>query len=380
MRKTEKEVKYSIFSFFFSFIIACRYFDNHYIDCNQFCFRLITSLDLEKFDPSGMHKIYDIWPKIAKNAYSSDLHMTFFSNIDHIVIAGMGGSGAIGDLCSSILSKNDIHVTLVKGYLLPKTVDSNTLVITISVSGNTVETLNVLKTAKDLNCKLIAFSSGGKMQEFCIKHNVEYHVIEQTHSPRSSFVNYVYSLLKILKPILPITENDVIESISTLENTQKLINSENLTETNTCLSLSEWIQNIPLIYYPHGLQAAAIRFKSSMQENAKSHAIIEDVIESCHNGIVAWEKPSLVQPILIQGSDDYEKTKERWQILKEYFDKNNIKYYDVNTVNGNILSKLIELIYRLDYTTIYKAISSEIDPSTIQSIDFVKRRLNSELV
>ena len=362
-----------------SFIIACRYIDNRYIDCNEFCFRLITKSDLEKFDPSGMHKIYDKWPEMAKNAYSTNLPPTSFSDIDHIVIVGMGGSGAIGDLFSSILSKNDIHVTLVKGYLLPKTVSSKTLVIIISISGNTVETLNVLKTAKVLNCNIIAFSSGGKMQEFCSKHNVEYHMIEKTHSPRTSFVTYVYSLLKILKQLLPITENDIAESISILENTQKLINSENLSETNTSLVLSQQISDIPLIYYPHGLEAAAIRFKSSLQENAKSHVIIEDVIESCHNGIVAWEKPSSLHPILIQGTADYFKTKERWQILKKYFDQNDIKYFDIFSTNGNILSKLMDLIYRLDYVTIYKAISSEIDPSTIRSIDFVKNHLDSTL-
>lgn len=339
---------------------------------------MITSSDLEKYDPSGMHKIYDNWPMIAKNAYSSDLHMTSFSDIDHIVFAGMGGSGAIGDMFSSILSKNDIHVTLVKGYLLPKTVDSNTLVITISISGNTVETLNVLKTAKELNCNLLSFSSGGKMEEFSVKHNIEYTKIEKTHSPRSSFIHYLYSLLKILKPVLPIMENDIFESISALENTQKLINSKNLTEINPSLSLSEWIQNIPLIYYPHGLQAAAIRFKSSLQENAKLHAIIEDVIESCHNGIMAWERPSSLQPILIQGQDDYEKTKERWEILKEYFDENNIKYWNVISIKGDVLSKMVDLIYRLDYATIYKAISLKIDPSKTYSIDYIKKHLNSD--
>ena len=48
------------------------------------------------------------------------------------------------------------------------------------------------------------------------------------------------------------------------------------------------MKGIPVIYYPVGLQAAAIRFKNSLQENAKSHAISEDVIEACHNGIVSW--------------------------------------------------------------------------------------------
>ena len=91
---------------------------------------MITQHDLEKYDPSGMHKIYDKWPEIAKQAYDSNLESIDFPNIDNVVFAGMGGSGAIGDLFSSILSKSNIHVSLVKGYLLPKTVDKNTLVIT----------------------------------------------------------------------------------------------------------------------------------------------------------------------------------------------------------------------------------------------------------
>ena len=53
-----------------------------------------------------------------------------------------------------------------------------------------------------------------------------------------------------------------------------------------------------------------------MQENAKMHVMTEDVIEACHNGIVAWDKPKNIMPILIQGKDDYVKTKERWQIVK----------------------------------------------------------------
>lgn len=78
---------------------------------------------------------------------------------------------------------------------------------------------------------------------------------------------------------------------------------------------------MPVIYYPWGLQAAAIRFKNSLQENAKMHAIAEDVIEACHNGVVAWEKQSNFKPILLRGQDDYIKTKERWEILKDFFEK-----------------------------------------------------------
>jgi len=329
---------------------------------------------LEKFDKQGMYKIYDRWPQIARESYESNLVPIDFKDVDHIVFSGMGGSGALGDIFSSILSKTDIHVNVVKGYHLPKTVDSNTLVVTTSISGNTVETLSVLDSARKTNCKLIGFSSGGKMEEYCTKNKVAYRKILMYHSPRASFPAFLYSILKTLNSVIPVKKEDVLESFDEMENSQKLISSSNL-ENNPSLNLAEWINDIPLIYYPWGLQAAAIRFKASLQENAKTHAIAEDVIEACHNGIVSWERKSKVKPILIQGQDDYIKTKERWSILKEYFEKNNIDYREILSAKGSILSKLINLVYQLDFIAIYRAVLSGVDPSPIKSIDFVKSRL-----
>ena len=135
------------------------------------------------------------------------------------------------------------------------------------------------------------------------------------------------------------------------------------------------ITGTPVIYYPHGLETVAIRFKNSLQENAKTHAISENVVESSHNGIVSWERPSNMVPIMIEGKDDHIKTKERWKILREYFEVNNIKYNKIQSVDGNILSKVMCLIYILDYSTIYYAVQLGIDPSPIRSIDFIKDRL-----
>ena len=322
-----------------------------------------------------MHKIYDRWPEIARESFQTNQDSVDFNNVDHIVLAGMGGSGAIGDMFSAILSKTKVHVCVVKGYLLPKTVDSNTLVVATSISGDTVETLTILDSARKARCKIIAFSSGGKMQDYCNKNKIEYRKIPQIHSPRASFTGFLYSMLNVLESVVPLKKENILESITQLEGLRNKISSSNLNEKNSSLNLADWITRIPLIYYPWGLQAVAIRFKNSLQENVKTHAIAEDVIEACHNGIVSWEKSSNVQPILLQGQDDYLKTKERWSILKEYFDVNRIDYREVFSVKGNILSKLISLIYLLDYTTIYRAALLGVDPSPIRSIEFIKNKL-----
>ena len=336
---------------------------------------LITKLDIENIDKKEMYKVYDKWSEIAKNTYEENWKSLKYQNIDHIVFAGMGGSGSIGDIFSAILSQTKLHVTVVKGYTLPKTVDENSLVIITSVSGKTAEALSILDQAKSLDCNLIAVSSGGKIEQICNENKIEYRKIKEYNSPRASLVSFIYSMLKILKFIIPIKEEDIIESLENLKQLQNKISSNNLTDSNKALSLAKEISGIPLIYYPWGLQAAGIRFKNSLQENAKMHAMVEDVVEASHNGIVAWENESQVFPILLQGDNDNIKTKERWKVLKIYFNNNKIEYKEIFSIKGNILAKLIHLIYLLDYTSIYKAVISKIDPTPVKSIDFVKSKL-----
>ena len=138
-----------------------------------------------------------------------------FGDITHIVFAGMGGSGAIGDIFYSILSKAKIHVTLVKGYHLPSTVNSETLIVATSISGNTEETLSVLELATNTKAKIVAFSSGGKMKDFCLKNSLEFRQIQMEHSPRVSFPIFLYSMLKILESVLPIKKEDILEITKT---------------------------------------------------------------------------------------------------------------------------------------------------------------------
>jgi glucose/mannose-6-phosphate isomerase len=331
---------------------------------------------LEKIDSKKMFKVYDIWPDIAKESYEEEFSKPEFNDIDHIIFAGMGGSGTIGDAFSSVLSKNDIHTSVVKGYLLPKTVDENTLVVVSSITGNTQESLAILENSKTSQAKFIAFSSGGMIKEYALKNKINYQEIKMEHSPRASFPKYIFSMLKTLESVIPVKKSDIVDAISKMEIIRENIFSNNLDEDNNALNLAKWMTGIPVLYYPLGLQSTAIRFKNSLQENSKLHVITEDIIEACHNGIVSWERNSNMQPILIRGHDDHFKTIERWKILKEFFSSKQIDCKEISSVKGNIISKIINLIYLLDYASIYHSVISGIDPSPVSAIDFIKERLS----
>ena len=82
-----------------------------------------------------------------------------------------------------------------------------------------------------------------------------------------------------------------------------------------------------------------------------------------------------MQPILITGSKDYHKTVEVWDILKKFFNKKSIDYFEIKSNDSNVLSKIVNLIYILDYSSIYHAILNKIDPSPVESIDYFKESL-----
>ena len=330
---------------------------------------------IQKYDTKKMYKTYDLWSEIANEEYENQVADISFGKISHVVFAGMGGSGAIGDIFSAILSKTNVHVDVVKGYLLPQTVDSKSLTVVTSVSGNTEESLIILKAALKSSSKIIAFSSGGKMEKFCSENKIIHKKIRMRHSPRASFPAFLFGIIKVLQPFLPIKNEDIENAIKKLAIQSKNVSSVNLSKSNNAISLAKWIDKSPLIYYPCGLEPVAIRFKNSLQENSKIHASAEDIIEACHNGIVSWKIGTEFKPILIQGKDDYIKTKERWNIIQEFFDEKGIEYYKIESDNGNILSKLINLIYFCDYVSIYKSILDKVDPTPVDAIDFVKNRL-----
>ena len=160
--------------------------------------------DLENIDVKNMFKTYDNWPQIAKESFENKFEKIDVKNIDHLVFAGMGGSGTIGDTIKAILSREDIHVSVVKGYLLPKTVDDNTLVVTTSVSGNTSETLEIIKSVKKKNAKIASFSSGGLIEKYCKNNDMFFQKIPVIHSPRASFSSFLFSIINIFEYILPI--------------------------------------------------------------------------------------------------------------------------------------------------------------------------------
>ena len=109
----------------------------------------------------------------------------------------------------------------------------------------------------------------------------------------------------------------------------------------------------------------------------KKHALIENIIESCHNQIMAWDDNTDVLPILLHGSDDHAKTIDRWNVIKKFFETRKIEYIEFVVSGNNILTKNMNSIYELDYATLYGAVIKKTDPYTVDSIEYIKELMKN---
>ena len=95
---------------------------------------------------------------------------------EKVVICGMGGSIIAGEILlfwqevSGMLPNFYVH----RDYDLPSWISKNDLVICISWSGNTEETLSCYEAAVEANIPLASITTGGKLEELSLKNNTPF--------------------------------------------------------------------------------------------------------------------------------------------------------------------------------------------------------------
>ena len=315
-----------------------------------------------------MIDVYKNWPKYAQESYDNAKPINV--KFEKVIFCGMGGSGLVFDILSSLIL--DKQVIINKGYVLPKNI-SNSLMIFNSASGDTIETITALKTASKSKNKIIAFSSGGKLENFCKKNKITHIKYDLKSSPRASLPVSLYTILGTLSVSFGIKKSMITKSIKSLHDTKKKI-FENV-DSNPTINLAEFIKDGPICYHSTELFPVALRFSQDFQENCKKFATQGDVVESCHNFINSWETLTNFSPILLRGSNDDKNTIKRFEVWIEYFKTRGILYKELYSIKGDLLTQFMTLMYEMGMSTIYHAVQNDIDPTLLEAIDFVKARV-----
>jgi len=336
---------------------------------------------MEELDPQGMVEDLDTFPGQCREAASigKDFELPFsLEKFDRAVVTGMGGSGIIGDLLARLL---DFPVLPNRGYNLPKTVRTDDLLIAISYSGNTEETLSALKDGLRRGMKGFCLATGGKMESFCAERSVPLVKIPTGHQPRASTGYMLLPLLQLFKEAglagtLELERlNDSLAAMAEDWNS-----SVPLGENRAKKLAREFEGRIPIIYGTKGnTRAVAYRWKTQINENAKQPAFWNVFPELNHNETVGYELGSELMEegkvITLRNGMELERNALRMEIMEDLFREEGIDYSLVRAPGGDKFSKIIGQIYLGDYFSAYLALLNGVDPSPVRLIENFKARL-----
>ncbi|MDE1811224.1 MAG: hypothetical protein KGH66_04230, partial [Candidatus Micrarchaeota archaeon] len=305
--------------------------------------------------------------------------------------------GIVGDVITDIAYQgaSKLGFQVFNNYHIPESVRKDTMVIGISCSGNTAETLMFVSEAEARGIGGYAIASGGKMEEFA-KGSKNFGFIKSLmlKVQRASFPGLIFPLLKFMSEngILEISGGGMEEAISCMEKVRdecKVLDPSR----NRALSIALKIVDhdkffIPIIYGSRRTRAAGRRFRQSLNENSKVHAFSGEIPEVCHNSIVGWDSEySVTQheiipghkirsiPVLLRFDDDPGEIKARFDVMAQLLAEGGAEVIDAPYTGKDHLCKTMTMIYYLEYVTYYVAILRGVNPIVTPSIDKLKSRL-----
>lgn len=288
---------------------------------------------------------------------------------EKIIVIGMGGSGIIGDILRDIFIWNtNIIIEVVKNSKLPGYIDKEKdLIIGVSFSGNTIETISTVKEALDKNMRVVGVTTGGKLFSILKKRNIPAALVEKALAPRAGLPQLLGSTLKIITSDEKLLK-EYKEIGETLKKKADEYRIEN--EMNRAFMLAYYMWGrLPIFYGNIKYHSLLHRAKSSINENAKINAYYTVFPEGFHNEIEAYEEytdPNILPVIFKEKNDEMD-------CLIKHFEELNIEYLIIDLTGKSSLEKILTGILLVDMSSIYLSYLRRKKPYEINVINKIKR-------
>jgi len=345
---------------------------------------------LDDNDPGGMLGMVESFPGQCAEALRLGreiLNPPPGEGIARIAFVGMGGSGMAGDLLRVLLEEAaGMPISVHKGYRLPSLLGPDTLAFLISYSGNTEETLSALEDAKYLGCRIVAITCGGKLLEMARGYDFPYIVVPEGLQPRAALgylslpAAAVIEKLDIIQGFVKVAYDAVDYLKGKSEEWGRLSPSERNFAKRLAARLGD---RIPVIYGTDGILAtAAYRWKCQFNENSKVPAFCNVLPEMNHNEIVGWHRlddmASKVEAVFLVDDEDMDRVTKRVEITADILEEK-VGGVTVIHVGGKTRTeKLLSAVYLGDFVSSYLALVRGVDPTPVESIALLKRRMAGE--
>ena len=291
-------------------------------------------------------------------------------------VCGMGGSAIGGDLAAAALGDRLSRPFLtVRGYELPSWAPAGSAVLCSSYSGQTEETLACYAAAEALGAQRIVATTGGRLAEAARADGVPVVGLPGLLPQPRAAVGYMFCVaaeLAALALAAPGIRTEIDTAASHLTARAEALQAR-------ARELADSIEDsTPVIYGAELTAAAAYRWKTQVNENAKSPAFFSRLPEADHNELPGWtlaERFGSFSAILLEDADQHPRERRRIELTGDLIGQHAATVSVVEAQGENRTARVLELVMLGDLLSLELAARRDIDPGPIEAVEELKERM-----
>lgn len=322
-----------------------------------------------------------------------------------VMVVGMGGSGIAGDVLAAVAGSTcPVPVVTHRGYGLPAWVGPVDLVVAVSCSGSTEETLSALEEAVRRGCRLLVVGrSGSPIDDLGQRGRAVFVPVTQGRQPRASMWALSTPLVVAAHELgLLSAPGEVVEEAArTLEDVAERCRVDAASLVNPAKRLAlDLSGRLPVLWGTSPLAGTvAYRFACQLNENAKAPATWGVLPEANHNQVVAFDgafagaapapagddffrdrgddqdAQARLSLVLLRDTDEHAQVTRRADVSAELARERDVPVLQLRAEGASPFARLASLVGLTDWASAYLALAQGIDPTPVDAITALKERI-----
>lgn len=305
-----------------------------------------------------------------------------FSQIDNVVLSGMGGSALPGVFFSS-WPELQVPFQINRDYSVPSYINQKTLFISSSYSGNTEESLAALEEAKKKNAQIVVVAAGGKLAQKAQEYDLPLITIPAGKQPRMATYGFIKAFLSIMETagIAPKGSVDEMTALADWLKAEFAHFAPTVpTNDNPTKKLAhELAGKTVIVYSGPKMWPAANKFKICINENAKNTAWCNQYPEFNHNEFIGWSSHPIDKPFAVvefRSSLEHERVQKRFEVTERLLSGERPHPFVIEPKGETLIAQLLWAVGYADLVSVYLSLLNGLDPTPVALVEKLKVELN----
>ncbi|MDW5562761.1 MAG: bifunctional phosphoglucose/phosphomannose isomerase [Methanomassiliicoccus sp.] len=334
---------------------------------------------LAKIDASGMLRQMTALADQLDRSLCSEVKLDHGS--ERLCLCGLGGSAMGADvLCDHLERTTKVMASVIRDVALPGWVDRDTLVVLISYSGNTRETLSMYGEARRRGARVAVITSGGRLQQLSEKNGDPLVAVPPGLQPRAALGHLLGAAAAVVGAAgISTMDRDLRALLPNIREELEACSPSTPQASNQAKQIAVRLHGrIPFVYSSRNVRPAGRRWQTQINENSKTLCLYGELPEADHNQVVGWvdgTRESACQPVFLRAPSDQGMMADIVNATISIFEDFRLDPIVVDLHGSSALENIMRGMILGDHVSYYLAMLKGVDPTPVSSISELKKRL-----